>query len=190
MRKSLAVLAVVVMAAAAVSACNNSNSSNSKMPADQRKKSVRVENRQPAQQITYSNDKFNYSLVLPAGFAPQNNDSDMEQSRGGKLFLADGAMIDCTARQMDYTYIKADESIKQGYEFALAAYAEGTDSEVISHRLQSDNYLVKAKDEYGLRADCEFQRNGISLIIHVTYPADKRADFDRDVDAMLASLKF
>lgn len=153
-----------------------------------------IEQTQPDQQqtvesgMTYDNAQYAYSMALPAGFSPQNNDAEMEASRGGKLFLGNGAMIDVTAQNMDYANITPLESVKQSYEFALAAYEDDTESTIISHKLDGDRYLVKAQDAYGLRADYQLQRSGHKIIIHMTYPADKRAEFDRDVEQVIGSL--
>ena len=40
--------------------------------------------------VKYENSDFGYSAVLPEGFKQQNNDAEMEKSRGGKLFVSNG----------------------------------------------------------------------------------------------------
>ncbi len=138
--------------------------------------------------VTYQNKDFKYSVQLPAGFEQQNDDAEMEASRGGKLFLRDGCMIDVTARKMDYTYIKAEESIKQSAEFAASAYEGDENGKLLSKDIQPDHFLVKGLDEFGLRANYEMQKNGVSVIIHVTYPQDQEAAFNKEVDQVVQSL--
>lgn len=131
---------------------------------------------------TYENSEFKYSVTLPDGFVPQNQDAAMEAERGGKLFVKDGCMIDMTAKKMDYKYITAEESLKQGFEFAKMA--EG----VLSSDLQADHYWVKFQDSFGYRAVYEMQKNGVSVNVSLTYPIEKKAEFEKDCDAVLQSV--
>ena len=132
----------------------------------------------------YENKDFKYSVALPEGFMPQNQDAAMEAERGGKLFVKDGCMVDCTAKKMDYKYITAEESLKQGFEIA-----KPIGGEVISSDLKDDHYVVKYQDSFGYRANCEVQKNGVSLHVHFTYPVEHKAEFDKDVDAVMNSVK-
>lgn len=131
---------------------------------------------------TYENKEFKYSVTLPEGFEQQNDDAAMEANRGGKLFLRDGCMIDMTAKKMDYKYITAEESLKQGFEFAKMA--EG----VLSSDLQADHYCVKFQDSFGYRAVYEMQKNGVSVQVSATYSVEKKAEFDKEIDAVLNSV--
>lgn len=132
----------------------------------------------------YENKDFKYSVALPEGFMPQNQDAAMEAERGGKLFVKDGCMVDCTAKKMDYKYITAEESLKQGFEIA-----KPIGGEVISSEQKDDHYVVKYQDSFGYRANCEVQKNGVSLHVHFTYPVEHKAEFDKDVDAVMNSVK-
>lgn len=132
---------------------------------------------------TYENKELNYSVQMPEGFAPQNSDAAMEKERGGKLFVKDGAMIDCTAKKMDYKYITAEESLKQGFEFA-----KPLEGEAIASDLQADHYWVKFQDSFGYRAVYEMQKNGVSVNVSLTYPIEKKAEFEKDCDAVLQSV--
>ena len=138
--------------------------------------------------VVYKNTDFKYSVELPAGFKQQNDDAEMEASRGGKLFLRDGCMIDVTARKMDYTYITPQASIKQSGEFSATAYESDKQGKLLSKDVQDDHYQVKGLDEFGLRGDFEMQKNGVSVIIHATYPEDKEEEFNREFDQMVMSL--
>ncbi len=131
---------------------------------------------------TYKNDAFKYSVTLPEGFVPQNQDAAMETERGGKLFVKDGCMIDVTAKKMDYKYITAEESLKQGFEIAKSA--DG----VFESEMKDDHYCVKSQDSFGYRTGYEMQKNGVSLNIFITYPVEKKAEFDKEVDAVLNSV--
>lgn len=131
---------------------------------------------------TYKNDAFKYSVTLPEGFVPQNQDAAMEAERGGKLFVKEGCMIDMTAKKMDYKYITAEESLKQSFEIAKAL-----NNDVISSELKDDHYVIKYQDQFGYRVGYEMQKNGVSLNIFITYPVEKKAEFDKDVDAVLSS---
>ena len=83
---------------------------------------------------------------------------------------------------MDYKYITPEESLKQGFEMAKALK-----DDVISSELKDDHYVVKYQDQFGYRAGYEMQKNGVSLNIFITYPVEKKAEFDKDVDAVLSS---
>ena len=138
--------------------------------------------------IAYQNKDFKYSVQLPAGFEQQNDDAEMEASRGGKLFLHKGCMIDITGRKMNYANITAKESIKQSAEFAATAYESDEQGKLLSKDIQDDHYQVKGLDEFGLRGDFEMQKNGVSVIIHATYPKDKEEEFNKEFDEMVRSV--
>ena len=138
--------------------------------------------------IVYQNKDFKYSVQLPAGFEQQNDDAEMEASRGGKLFLHKGCMIDITGRKMNYANITAKESIKQSAEFAATAYESDEQGKLLSKDIQDDHYQVKGLDEFGLRGDFEMQKNGVSVIIHATYPKDKEEEFNKEFDEMVRSV--
>lgn len=132
---------------------------------------------------TYENKELNYSVQMPEGFAPQNSDAAMEKERGGKLYVNEGGcMIDVTGKKMDYAYITAEESLKQGYEFAKLAEGQ------IASDLQADHYWVKFQDSFGYRAVYEMQKNGVSVNVSLTYPTEKKAEFEKDCDAVLQSV--
>ena len=130
----------------------------------------------------YENKDFKYSVALPEGFMPQNQDAAMEAERGGKLFVKDGCMIDMSAKKMDYKYITAEESLKQGFEIAKSA--DG----VSESEMKDDHYYVKSQDSFGYRVGYEMQKNGVSLNIYITYPVEKKAEFDKEIDAVLNSV--
>ena len=136
---------------------------------------------------SYKNADFNYSIQLPSGFEAQNDDAAMEKSRGGKLFVHDGCMIDVNARTMDYAYITPEESVKQDYELATAVIDES--SKILSKELNGTSYTVKREDSFGLRADYETQQNGVKVNIYITYDKSKQAEFDKEADEVIKSLK-
>lgn len=140
--------------------------------------------------VKYENSDFGYSAVLPEGFKQQNNDAEMEKSRGGKLFVSNGCMIDVTATKMDYMGDMTPEaSAKQCMEFAKTAYNDPEDKLIEAKMLDDVSFLVKAQDSFGLRASYQTQQNGNKYMIDVTYPADKQEQFDKDVDALIQSFK-
>lgn len=139
--------------------------------------------------VTYVNDKYGYSITLPVGFRQQNDDAEMEAERGGKLFLGNGCMIDVTARKMNYSNITPEESVKQCYEVAVALHEGDSDNKIVSKECASDHHLIKSLDSFGLRGDFEMQKGGNKIMVNFTYPEEKRAEFDRDVEAVLNSLK-
>ncbi len=135
--------------------------------------------------VKYENSDFGYSVVLPEGFEQQNNDAEMEKSRGGKLFLADGCMIDMTASEMNYIGdMTPEKSIDQSIEMAKA-FSEGADIK----KIDDISYVSKSQDDFGLRAHYECQKNGKKYMVDVTYPADKKEQFDKVVETIVKSYK-
>lgn len=169
-----------------VSACNQKTSA----PVDENvaDTTTKAEAEAPAP-VTYVNDKYGYSITLPVGFSQQNNDAEMEAERGGKLFLGNGCMIDVTARKMNYSNITPEESVKQCYEVAVALHEGDPENKILSKESASDHHLIKSLDSFGLRGDFEMQKGGNKIMVNFTYPEEKRAEFDRDVEAVLNSLK-
>lgn len=137
------------------------------------------------QGVKYENKDFNYVIVLPEGFQPQNSDTEMEKSRGGKLFLNSGCMIDVTATKMEYMgSMTPEKSVKQCLEFQKIAYENPEIKEI-----DDLSYVVKGQDDFGLRANYMTQKNGNKYMIDVTYPADKKEQFDKDVEALINSFE-
>ena len=135
-------------------------------------------------QVTYHNEQIGFSVTLPEGFTQQNNDAQMEAERGGKLFLNAGCMIDVTGGKQNPNF-----SIEDDYKYLVDFAYKEDGSELISQELADDHYLVKGKDEYGLRAQYKAVKNGKEIDFMLTYPTDKQAELDRDIDAMIKSLK-
>ena len=114
--------------------------------------------------------------------------NEMEAERGGKVFLNNGCMIDATGKELNPNFT-VEETLKNGYDY-LVNYAYKEDgSELASSELAEDHYIVKGKDEYGIRAQYKAVKNGKEIDLMFTYPADKQADLDRDFDAVVKSLK-
>lgn len=136
--------------------------------------------------VKYENKDFGYSVVLPEGFKAQNEDADMEKERGGKLFLGgEGFMIDMTAKEMNYIgEMTPEKSIDQSIEMAKVL----NDKAEIK-KIDDISYVSKTLDEYGHRAHYEIQKNSKKFMIDVTYPKDKKEQFDKDVDAIIKSFK-
>jgi len=135
--------------------------------------------------VKYENKDLGYSVVLPEGIKPQNDDAEMEKSRGGKLFIGDGCQIDVTAREMDYQgSMTPEESIKQSIELAKAI---NENAEVKA--IDKVSFVSTSKDESSLVANYECQKNGKCYNIHILYPVEKKDAFDKDVDAIIKSLK-
>ena len=135
-------------------------------------------------QVTYTNEQYNFSVTLPEGFVQQNDDKEMEVQRGGKLFVSDDAMIDVTAHKAN-----PNITIKDDFDYLVNFAYNKEGSELISKELADDHYLVKGKDEWGLRAQYKVVKNGKEIDFMLTYPHEKQAEIDRDVDAMIKSLK-
>ena len=136
--------------------------------------------------VKYENKDFGYSVVLPEGFKQQNNDAEMEKERGGKLFLGgQGCMIDMTAMEMDYIGdMTPEKSIEQSMEMTKAL----NDSADIK-KLDDLSYVSKSLDQFGYRAHYELQKNGKKFMIDVTYPEEKKDQFEKDLDAVIKSFK-
>ena len=135
--------------------------------------------------VKYENKDFGYSVVLPEGFKQQNNDAEMEKSRGGKLFLAEGCMIDATCSEMNYLGdMTPEKSIDQGIEMSKTL-SEGAEIK----KIDDISYVSKSQDEFGLRAHYELQKNGKKYMIDMTYPADKKDKFEKDLESVIKSFK-
>ena len=135
--------------------------------------------------VKYENKDFGYSVVLPEGFKQQNNDAEMEKSRGGKLFLAQGCMIDATASDMNYIGdMTPEKSIDQGIEMTKAL----NDSADVK-KIDDISFVSKSQDEFGLRAHYELQKNGKKYMIDMTYPAEKKDQFEKDLESIIKSFK-
>lgn len=132
----------------------------------------------------YSNDKFGYSVELPSGFEAQNNDKQMEEERGGKLFLSDkGGMIDVQCEDKSDAVSTPEEMVS----FAIEWAASGSD--VIAQEVNGAEGQIKWKDEFGYRAlyyKCTPEKKMYS--ISVTYPEELKDNFDKDTDALFKSL--
>lgn len=135
--------------------------------------------------VKYENKDFGYSVVLPEGFKQQNNDAQMEKDRGGKLFLADGCMIDATATEMNYLGdMTPEKSIDQGIEMTKAL-----NDSVDVKKIDDISFVSKSQDEFGLRAHYELQKNGKKYMIDMTYPAEKKEQFEKDIESVIKSFK-
>ncbi len=135
--------------------------------------------------VKYENADFGYSAVLPEGFEQQNNDAEMEKSRGGKLFLAQGCMIDLTATEMNYIGdMTPEKSIDQGIEMTKAL-----DNSAEIEKIDDISYVSKSKDDFGLRGHYELQKNGKKYMIDVTYPEEKKDQFEKDLESLIKSFK-
>lgn len=137
-------------------------------------------------EVEYKNTDFGYSLLLPGGFKPQNDDAEMEKKRGGKLFLYDGCRIDVTVKKMELSGGTTPErSIKQSFEIQRTTY-DNADGEM----LDSLSYLVKAVDGDNLNAHAAYMKDDNKYMIDFTYPATKKEKFDKDVESVIKSFKF
>lgn len=135
----------------------------------------------------YKNEKVGFSLTLPEGFEQQNDDKQMEADRGGKVFLGNGCMLDATGKELNSNFT-VEETLKNGFDY-LVDYAYKEDgSELTFKELAEDHYLIKGKDEFGLRAQYKLVKNGKEIDLMFTYPLDKQAELDRDVDVVVKSL--
>ncbi|MBQ0048650.1 MAG: hypothetical protein KBT12_00195 [Bacteroidales bacterium] len=132
----------------------------------------------------YSNDKFGYSIELPSGFKAQNDDKQMEEERGGKLFVNDkGGMIDVECEDKSEAMVTPEEMVSVAIEWAASG------SEVIAQEVNGAEGWIKWKDDFGYRAlyyKCTPEKKMYN--ISVTYSEDCKADFDNDVDKLFKSL--
>ena len=55
-------------------------------------------------------------------------------------------------------------------------------------KIDDVSYVSKSKDDF-LRAHYELQKNGKKYMIDVTYPVDKKEQFDKDVESLVKSFK-
>lgn len=170
MKKSLLFLLSIVLVAMFVS-CGDKKSS-----------SASEEN---IKGVKYENKDFGYSVVLPEGFEQQNNDAEMEKTRGGKLFLANGCMIDLTATEMNYIGdMTPEKSIDQSIELTKALNATAD-----VKKIDDISYVSKSKDDFGLRAHYELQKNGKKYMLDMTYPDDKEDQLNKDLESIIKSFK-
>lgn len=182
MKKSFLLFFSVLSIALLMGSCGESQKTSGSGEAESKSEEV--------QGVKYENKDFGYSVVLPEGFAQQNDDAEMEASRGGKLFLSQGCMIDVTATKMNYMgSMTPEKSAEQCLEFAKVGY-DKPENELFEAKMLDDvSFVVKAKDDFGLRASYQTQKNGNKYMIDVTYPADKKEQFDKDVDALIKSFE-
>ena len=177
MKKSLLFLLTIVSIAMFVSCGSDKKSGSSSDSSDASEENI--------EGVKYENEKFGYSIVLPEGFEQQNNDAEMEKERGGKLFLAQGCMIDVTAKEMNYIgEMTPEKSIDQSIEMTKAL----NDSADIK-KIDDISFVSKSKDQFGLRAHYELQKNGKNYMIDVTYPEDKKEQFEKDLESLIKSLE-
>lgn len=135
--------------------------------------------------VTYENQEWGFSVQLPAGFAPQNNDKQMEKERGGKLYLSAGKMVDMQAFDATTAVLSPEEIVANDIEFATSL------SEVLEKKVEGTKGVAKIKDDFGYRAYFyQVSPAKIKYVIACTYPSDKKEDFDNEVDKIAATLKF
>ena len=176
MKKSLLFLLTIVSVAMFVSCGGDKKSGSSSDSSDASEENV--------EGVKYENKDFGYSVVLPEGFEQQNNDAQMEKERGGKLFLGNGCMIDVTCSEMNYMGdMTPEKSIDQGIEFEKLN--EGTEI----NKIDDISYVAKHKDQFGLRGHYELQKNGKKFMIDITYPEDKKDQFEKDLESLIKSFK-
>lgn len=135
--------------------------------------------------VTYENEFWGFSVQLPAGFAPQNNDKQMEKERGGKLYLSAGKMVDMQAFDATTSVLSPEEIVANDIEFATSS------SEVLEKKVEGAKGVAKIKDDFGYRAYFyQVSPAKIKYVIACTYPLDKKQDFDNEVDKIANTLKF
>ena len=174
MKKSLLFLLTIVSVAMFVS-CGGDKKSGSASDASE----------ENVEGVKYENKDFGYSVVLPEGFEQQNNDAEMEKSRGGKLFLAQGCMIDVTSTEMNYIGdMTPEKSTDQCMEMTKAL----NDSADVK-KIDDISFVSKSQDQFGLRGHYELQKNGKKFMIDVTYPEDKKEQFEKDLESLIKSFK-
>jgi len=167
MRKSLFVF-LSILFVVLVAACGGDSSDKSK-----------------EESVKYENPDFGYSLVLPAGFGTSTVDS-VENAHGGKLFTKDGCQIDVTAMKADSALVATmpEAMVKESMRVQQGLYEDGE-----SKMLDSLSFVVKGTDDFGLHANYEVQKNGNKYRIDMTYPKEKKKQFDKDLDAIIKSFK-
>ncbi|MDO4512062.1 MAG: hypothetical protein Q4B68_09640, partial [Bacteroidales bacterium] len=92
MKKIFLMMAAMAMTAGMI-ACSGKTESSAAASAEE----VSVEEAAAdanANAVIYKNEKFGFSVQLPEGFEPQNDDKQMEEERGGKLYIWQGCMVD------------------------------------------------------------------------------------------------
>ena len=180
MKKSLLFLLTIVSVAMFASCGGDKKSSASTESSDASAASEEI-----IKGVKYENKDFGYSVVLPEGFKQQNDDAEMEKSSGGKLFLSEGCMIDATATEMNYIGdMTPEKSIDQGIELEKSM-KENADVK----KIDDISYVSKSQDDFGLRAHYELQKNGKKFMIDMTYPADKKDKFEKDIESLIKSFK-
>mgnify|MGYP002624357963 CR=1 FL=1 len=174
MKKSLFFLLTIVSVAFFVS-CGGDKKSGSTSDASE----------ENIEGVKYENKDFGYSVVLPEGFEQQNSDAEMEKSRGGKVFLSQGCMIDVTSTEMNYIGdMTPEKSTDQGIEMTKA-FNDSADVK----KIDDISFVSKSQDQFGLRGHYELQKNGKKFMIDVTYPVDKKDQFEKDLESLIKSFK-
>ncbi|MBR5638845.1 MAG: hypothetical protein IKW83_03670 [Muribaculaceae bacterium] len=164
MRKSLFVL-LSILFVSLVSGCCGGSKDDSKQ-----------------ERVEYENTDFNYSIVLPAGFGTSTVDS-IENVRGGKLFTKEGCQIDVTAMKME-PITSAELLVKESMRVQKDVYEDGE-----AKMIDSLSFIVKGTDDFGLHANYESQQKGNKYRIDMTYPPNKKEQFEKDVDEVIKSFK-
>ena len=136
--------------------------------------------------VVYNNAKFGFSVGLPEGFHPQNNDAQMEEERGGKVYVGNGScMVDMQCEDKSADVNTPAAMVKSAIEFA----AHDNDK-VIEKQILGDHGYILWTDDMGNRG--LFYKAGPDkkfYTISVTYAADKVKEFNEQVKEIFNSLK-
>ncbi|MCQ2287912.1 MAG: hypothetical protein MJZ74_02330 [Muribaculaceae bacterium] len=136
--------------------------------------------------VTYKNAQWGFSVQLPAGFRPQNQDKAMELERGGKVYIKRGCMVDMQASDCSGMGITPAEAVAN--DAAWVMIDESAGEQLICKDVSECDMLAKWTDEFGIRALYVKYVGNVKYEIAITYDLSMTAEFNTEVDKIVASL--
>lgn len=136
--------------------------------------------------VVYKNAQFGFSVTLPTGFRPQNNDKAMERERGGKVYMGNKCMVDMVAYDKSSMAITPQEAIAIDAQWVTINESAG--ERLITKQIKETEMIAKWEDQFGLRALYIKYVGTMKYEISFTYNKSQAKQFDTQVDAIIASL--
>lgn len=187
MKKILLIIAAMAMCMAANSCSKGGAESGASS-------STEVSEAEAADEVTfnggvvYENEKFGFSVSLPEGFHPQNDDKQMEEERGGKVYINQGCMVDMQASDQSSKVTTVKESLEMDAAFITVDEAKG--EKLLQKDVKDDELIAKWTDQFGYRALYYKYVGKTKYEIAFTYGTDRQKEFEEEVDKIIKSLKY
>ncbi len=137
--------------------------------------------------VTYKNAQWGFSVDLPAGFRPQNQDKAMEQERGGKVYIKRGCMVDMQARDCSGMVITPAEAVANDAEWVMVDESAG--EQLLCKEVHDNEMLAMWTDEFGIRALYVKYDGGVKYEIAITYDTSLTDEFNQEVNKIIGSLR-